>query len=73
MAQNLSLPFHGVLQREKLDSHHMFERVSEEELAGDAAAGLLFEATEEGQKVARNKGSTYRNVYRRLLEPRTAA
>lgn len=51
----------------------MFERVSEEELAGDAAAGLLLEATEEGQKVARNKGSTFRNVYRRLLMPRTAA
>ncbi|MEW5309847.1 MAG: hypothetical protein WDW38_001698 [Sanguina aurantia] len=63
----------GTWMREKLDSHHMFERVSEEELAGDAAAGLLLEATEEGQKVARNKGSTFRNVYRRLLVPRAAA
>ncbi len=48
----------------------MFECVSEEELASDTAAGLLALSTEEGQKVARNGGSTYRNVYRRLARPR---
>lgn len=60
----------GDWMKEKLDSHPMFERLSDEELEDDPAAGLLTEATEEGQKVARNKGSTYRNVYRRLAEPR---
>jgi len=31
------------LQRDRLDAHAMFERVSEEELAKDPAAGLLYE------------------------------
>jgi tRNA (guanine-N7-)-methyltransferase len=48
----------------------MFERVSDEELESDPAAGLLTQASEEGQKVARNQGRTWRNVYRRLQEPR---
>jgi tRNA (guanine-N7-)-methyltransferase len=60
-------------QRSKLDGHPLFERVSEEELEQDVAAGLLAQATEEGQKVARNGGSTWRNVYRRLQEPRALA
>ncbi|KAF5842634.1 putative methyltransferase-domain-containing protein [Dunaliella salina] len=60
----------GNWMRDRLDTHPMFERVSEEELEKDPAAGLLYEATEEGQKVARNKGNTYRAVYRRLAAPR---
>jgi tRNA (guanine-N7-)-methyltransferase len=48
----------------------MFERVSEEELEADPAAGLLVGASEEAQKVARNGGLTFRNVYRRLEAPR---
>ena len=48
----------------------MFERISDEELESDPAAGLLTESSEEGQKVARNKGNTYRAVFRRLESPR---
>ena len=40
----------------KLDAHPLFERISDEELEKDVAAGLLTDATEEGQKVARNSG-----------------
>ena len=47
----------------------MFERVSDEELEGDPAAALLLQGTEEGQKVARNGGRTWRHVYRRLPGP----
>ena len=53
-----------------LDDSPMFRRLSDEELAGDAAAGLLFLATEEGQKVARNGGRTFRACYERLEAPR---
>lgn len=53
-----------------LDDSPMFRRLSEEELASDAAAGLLFAATEEGQKVARNGGRTFRACYERLEAPR---
>ena len=38
----------------------------EEELAADPAAALLTEGTEEGQKVRRNSGKTWRAVFRRL-------
>ena len=48
----------------------MFDPVSEEELAADPAAQLLDQATEEGQKVARNSGSTHRAVFRRREAPR---
>ena len=53
-----------------LDDSPMFRRLSEKELSGDAAAGLLFVATEEGQKVARNGGKTFRACYERLEAPR---
>lgn len=56
-------------QREKLEAHPLFEEVSEEELAGDAAAGLLQLGTEEGQKVQRNSGKTWRSVFRRINGP----
>jgi len=42
--------------QERLDEDPLFQRLSDEELEGDPAAGLLTEATEEGQKVARNNG-----------------
>lgn len=50
----------------KLDVHPLFERVSDEELEEDPAAGLLAEGTEEGQKVVRNSGQVWRAVYRRI-------
>lgn len=57
------------LQRDKLEAHPLFERVSEAELATDPAAQLLLQGTEEGQKVARNGGRTWRHVYRRIAGP----
>eukprot|EP00884_Botryococcus_braunii_P022675 jgi/Botrbrau1/9091/Bobra.0305s0001.1 len=52
--------------RDKMEAHPLFQRVSDDELASDPAAALLATATEEGQKVARNGGQTWRNVYRRI-------
>lgn len=59
----------GEWMRENLDKFALFERVSDEELENDPAANLLTESSEEGQKVARNSGQTFRNVYRRLPDP----
>ncbi|KAK9830162.1 hypothetical protein WJX72_010063 [[Myrmecia] bisecta] len=56
----------GDWMRDKLESHPLFERISDDELAADPAANLLETATEEGQKVARNGGKTWRSVYRRI-------
>lgn len=47
----------------------MFEAIPEAEVDADPAAQLLDQATEEGQKVARNKGSTHRAVFRRRDTP----
>lgn len=52
-----------------LSEHPMFERVSEAELAVDPVVPLLYTGTEEGQKVERNAGSTYLNVFRRVANP----
>lgn len=64
------VPELGTWMREKLAAHPMFDPVSEEELAADPAAQLLTQASEEGQKVARNEGNTYRAVFRRREAPR---
>ncbi|PNH06732.1 tRNA (guanine-N(7)-)-methyltransferase [Tetrabaena socialis] len=64
------VPELGEWMRAKLAAHRLYERVSEEELEADPAAGLLVLSSEEGQKVARNGGATFRNVYRRLEAPR---
>lgn len=52
--------------REHLTAHPLFRVLSDEELEADPAAGLLTEATEEGKKVARNSGQTWRCVVERL-------
>lgn len=49
-----------------LDGHPLFEPVSENELEADPVVELLSSATEEGIKVARNEGQTFRAVYRRV-------
>ena len=67
------VPELGEWMRARLDAHPLFERVGDVELGADVAAGLLLSATEEGQKVARNGGLTFRNVYRRLAAPREEA
>jgi tRNA (guanine-N7-)-methyltransferase len=47
----------------------LFERVSDEELAKDECVQVMREATEEGKKVARNKGPKFVAVFRRLPDP----
>lgn len=49
-----------------LESHPMFESLTEKELEADPVVKLLSSATEEGQKVARNGGQTFQAVYRRI-------
>eukprot|EP00252_Welwitschia_mirabilis_P026824 TRINITY_DN8947_c0_g1_i1.p1 TRINITY_DN8947_c0_g1~~TRINITY_DN8947_c0_g1_i1.p1 ORF type:complete len:347 (-),score=40.00 TRINITY_DN8947_c0_g1_i1:287-1327(-) len=56
----------GQWMKSCLDSHPLFEEVSDEELKADPVVELLTSATEEGKKVARNGGSTYQSVYRRI-------
>lgn len=56
----------GVWMKGCLEDHTLFEPLSEEELAADPVVKLLSTATEEGQKVARNEGQTFRAVYRRI-------
>ena len=48
------------------DEHPLFERVPESELAEDECYKATFVSTEEGHKVARNNGSKYPAVYRRV-------
>lgn len=49
-----------------LENHPMFEGLTDEELKADPVTKLLSSATEEGQKVDRNGGQTFRAVYRRI-------
>lgn len=46
----------------------MFEAVPEAEVDADPAARLLTVSSEEGQKVARNGGATFRAVFRRRAD-----
>ena len=59
----------GQWMAKHLDEHPMFERVCEGDLAADPVIPLLYTGTEEGQKVERNAGSTYLNVFRRVANP----
>ncbi|KAL3155083.1 hypothetical protein ABBQ38_011146 [Trebouxia sp. C0009 RCD-2024] len=63
------VPELGEWMQAKLDAHPLFERMSDAELNSDSAANLLISASEEAQKVARNEGKTFRNVYRRVRDP----
>ncbi|KAG6495341.1 tRNA (guanine-N(7)-)-methyltransferase-like [Zingiber officinale] len=56
----------GDWMRTCLEDHPLFEPVPDEELKADPVVKLLISATEEGQKVARNGGQTFRAVYRRI-------
>ncbi|CAA0823125.1 tRNA (guanine-N(7)-)-methyltransferase [Striga hermonthica] len=56
----------GDWMRACLEGHPLFEEVSEDELLADPVVELLSSATEEGQKVLRNDGQTFRAVYRRI-------
>jgi len=52
-----------------LSKHPLFLRLSEEEIEADPAAGLLFESTEEGQKVSRSGGNKWKAVFKRIPDP----
>ncbi|KAF3792072.1 tRNA guanine-N-7-methyltransferase [Nymphaea thermarum] len=60
----------GVWMRKCLEEHALFEQVPEGEIQSDPVVGLLGDATEEGKKVARNGGKTFRSVFRRVAAPR---
>jgi len=59
----------GQWMSDHMTAHPMFERVPEVELAADPVVALLYTGTEEGQKVERNAGSTFLNVFRRIANP----
>ena len=42
---------------DRLDAHPLFERLTEAELEADPIVPLLYESTEEGKKVVRNKAA----------------
>ncbi|KAF3910221.1 hypothetical protein ABW21_db0203073 [Orbilia brochopaga] len=52
-----------------LDEHAMFERIPEEEQEEDVCVKIMRTDTEEGKKVARNKGSKWVACFRRKEEP----
>jgi len=54
---------------EHLDLHPLFQRLTEEECSKDIIVTKLYESTEEGQKVSRNKGDKFLAVYRRIEDP----
>nr|CAG4650418.1 EOG090X0BSB [Sida crystallina] len=49
-----------------LEQHPLFERLTEEELEKDVVVPKLYESSEEGQKVTRNKGDKFLAVFRRI-------
>ncbi|XP_062583246.1 tRNA (guanine-N(7)-)-methyltransferase-like [Saccostrea cucullata] len=51
------------------DQFPLFERITGDELDNDPVVSKLYESTEEGQKVTRNKGEKHLAVYRRIEDP----
>eukprot|EP00290_Baffinella_frigidus_P011845 CAMPEP_0180143858 /NCGR_PEP_ID=MMETSP0986-20121125/16531_1 /TAXON_ID=697907 /ORGANISM="non described non described, Strain CCMP2293" /LENGTH=266 /DNA_ID=CAMNT_0022087537 /DNA_START=40 /DNA_END=840 /DNA_ORIENTATION=- len=60
-------------QMENLDNHPSFERVPKEEEEADISFKLIFVESEEACKVARNEGSKFGGVYRRLTREQVIA
>ncbi|KAK6462690.1 guanine-N-7 methyltransferase, partial [Scheffersomyces coipomensis] len=52
-----------------LDEHPLFERLSKEWESTDKCVDIMFNSTEEGQKVTRNNGSKWIACYKRLPTP----
>ncbi|KAJ2782260.1 tRNA (guanine-N(7)-)-methyltransferase (tRNA(m7G46)-methyltransferase) [Coemansia javaensis] len=52
-----------------LDAFPLFERIPDAELDSDPAVPCVVNSTEEGKKVARNKGAKYLACYRRIADP----
>ncbi|RDW94129.1 tRNA (guanine46-N7)-methyltransferase [Aspergillus mulundensis] len=59
----------GLEEVKREGSAELFERVSEEEIEKDECVRVMKDATEEGKKVARNKGNKYVAVFRRKENP----
>lgn len=57
----------GEWMKSCLENHPLFEALTEEELEADPVVKLLSSATEEGQKVSRNGGLTFKAVFRRIV------
>ncbi|KAI8928006.1 putative methyltransferase-domain-containing protein [Entophlyctis helioformis] len=55
-----------------LDEHPLFVRMGDDELKDDPCVPCVMEDTEEGKKVARNKGDKYLAVYRRVEDDAAA-
>ncbi|PIA19645.1 tRNA guanine-N7 methyltransferase [Coemansia reversa NRRL 1564] len=52
-----------------LEAFPLFERIPDAELESDPAVPCVVNSTEEGKKVARNKGSKHLACYRRIEDP----
>ncbi|KAI5955053.1 hypothetical protein KGF54_001614 [Candida jiufengensis] len=52
-----------------LEEHPLFEKLNETELASDECVEIMYNSTEEGQKVDRNKGDKYVACFRRVDNP----
>ncbi|XP_059057142.1 tRNA (guanine-N(7)-)-methyltransferase [Achroia grisella] len=50
------------------EEHPLFERICEEELKLDPIVEKLYDSTEEGQKVTRNRGDKFLAVFRRISD-----
>ena len=51
------------------ESFPLFEQIGEKDLEDDPVIPKLYESTEEGQKVSRNKGDKFLAVFRRIDDP----
>jgi len=54
---------------EHIEKFPLFERVKDAELEEDVVVKQLYDSTEEGQKVTRNKGDKFLAVFRRIADP----
>jgi tRNA (guanine-N7-)-methyltransferase len=50
------------------ESFPLFERVQENEYSKDPIVSKLFDSSEEGKKVVRNKGSHHLAIFRRISD-----
>lgn len=51
------------------EEHPLFEEVTKQDMETDPIVEKLYESTEEGQKVTRNKGDKYLAVFRKIADP----
>ncbi|XP_047348728.1 tRNA (guanine-N(7)-)-methyltransferase isoform X2 [Vespa velutina] len=51
------------------EEHPLFESIPKEEWAKDPIVEKLYESTEEGQKVTRNRGDKFLAIFKRIADP----